>query len=108
MPLGSRKSPLSPCRYRWWQLFQTWQRHQLWRQQDLAAGLQLEAQCRRLSHAHQGARRSLEEAKLKADRAREELESVERHGASLAFAARAGIHFFGKLMRRSNGKALEE
>lgn len=95
------------CVYQWWRLIQMWQKHQNWRHQDEADAAYLEAEWRKANRAYKGAQQMLEEAKMKADKARGEVESVQRDGASLAHTARAGIHFIGKLMRRSNERALE-
>lgn len=95
------------CVYQWWRLIQMWQKHQNWRHQDEADAAYLEAEWRKANRAYKGAQQMLEEAKMKADKARGEVESVQRDDASLAHTARAGIHFIGKLMRRSNERALE-
>lgn len=94
------------CVYQWWKMIQMWQKHQDWRQQDEADAAYLETEWRKANRAYKGAQQQLDEAKIKAEKARGEVESVERDGASLAYAARAGIHFIGKLMRR-NERALE-
>ncbi|CAJ1439814.1 unnamed protein product, partial [Effrenium voratum] len=86
-----------------WGFLQLTRQHEGWRRQDAEDTLNLEADRRRAHVAHRGAQQRMQEARVKAEEARREVESVALNGASLSYALKAGSHLVGKAWSRFSG-----
>lgn len=92
---------------RWVDFVQLCRTHARWREEDAQEAAVLAQEWRAAQLAYKGAQAKLAEAQSNAAKARQDVESVQRDGASLGSAARAGMHFVGRWFGGSSVRALE-
>ncbi|CAE7529145.1 unnamed protein product, partial [Symbiodinium natans] len=92
---------------RWLDFIQLCRTHARWRQEDEQEAAVLAQEWRAAQLAYRGAQAKVAEAQSLATKARQDVESVQRDGASLGSAARAGLHFMGRLLGGSSVRAIE-